>query len=203
MALAIGVVIDDAIIVLENIERHREMGKSGRDAAGRHAPDHLRRDRGDAHMPLTAVFLPVIFVQGIVGNMLGEFGLTVAGSVLISLFVALTLTPMLARVPAPKERAHGSFYHYLEVGFEKIRPATSARSIGRSATSGRCSIALCRRRSRSARRQARQGDVPVSDQSMFFTASETPPGTAIEATTDIPDINEKYMLAQPQLVGLL
>ena len=75
-------------------------------------------------MSVAAVFLPVVFVEGLVGSFLGEFGLTVAGSVLISLFVALTLTPMLAaRMPPPAERAHGSIYHRLEQGFRWLEQA--------------------------------------------------------------------------------
>ncbi|MGH2900075.1 MAG: efflux RND transporter permease subunit, partial [Solirubrobacteraceae bacterium] len=123
MALAIGVVIDDAIIVLENIERHREMGKDARQAA----IDGTRQitfAATAATLSVTAVFLPVVFVKGIIGNFLGEFGLTVAGSVMISLFVALTLTPMLAsRMAPPKERKHGGVYHALEVGFLRLERA--------------------------------------------------------------------------------
>ncbi len=204
MALAIGVVIDDAIIVLENIERHREMGKSGRDAAA-DGTRQITFAATAATLSVTAVFLPVIFVQGIVGNMLGEFGLTVAGSVLISLFVALTLTPMLAsRMPAPKERAHGSFYHYLEVGFEKIQTGYERAldwslghqwmMLGIAFLSLPIAFGTCSKLGKEM--------FPVSDQSMFFTRFETPPGTALAATTEILDINEKYMLAQPELVGL-
>src|SRR5262249_61289569 len=72
-------------------------------------------------LPVAAVFIPVVSVQGLVGSFLRDFGLPVAGSVMISLFVALTLTPMLAaRMPPPTHRAHGSIYHRLEVAFERL-----------------------------------------------------------------------------------
>src|SRR5207247_6680766 len=71
-----------------------------------------------ATFSVAAVFVPVVFVKGVVGSFLGSFGVTVAGSVLISLFVALTLTPMLAaRMKPPAPRAHGSIYHRLEQAF--------------------------------------------------------------------------------------
>jgi HAE1 family hydrophobic/amphiphilic exporter-1 len=204
MALAIGVVIDDAIIVLENIERHREMGKSGREAAA-DGTRQITFAATAATLSVTAVFLPVVFVQGIVGNMLGEFGLTVAGSVMISLFVALTLTPMLAsRMPAPKERAHGGVYHYLEIAFEKIEKGYERAldfSLGHQWTMlgiALLSVPLAVGTCASLGKEM----FPITDRSMFFSNFETPPGTSIAATTEMLDRNEKYMLQQPELVGL-
>ena len=204
MALAIGVVIDDAIIVLENIERHREMGKSSMDAA-RDGTRQITFAATAATLSVTAVFLPVVFVRGIIGNFLSEFGLTVAGSVLISLFVALTLTPMLAaRVPAAKERAHGSIYHYLELAFEKLEQAYRAglrwtlshqwTTLGIAALSFVAIIVMFGR--------VEKEFFPPSDRGMFFSMFETPPGTALAATEAMLDVNEKWVMAQPELVGL-
>ena len=121
MTLAVGVVIDDAIIVLENIERHRELGEAPREAATRGTREIIFAASA-ATISVAAVFLPVAFVEGIVGNFMSEFGLTVAGSVMISLFVALTLTPMLAaRIPPPKERKHGGLYHRLQARLRRPR----------------------------------------------------------------------------------
>ena len=77
LALAVGVVIDDAIIVLENIERHREVGEAPREAASKGARQ-IAFAATAATLSVAAVFLPVVFVKGIVGSFLGEFGLTVA-----------------------------------------------------------------------------------------------------------------------------
>jgi multidrug efflux pump len=92
--LAIGLVVDDAIIMLENVYRHLEMGKSRMRAAIDGA-----REIGFAILATTitlvAVFVPVAFLTGTVGRLFNEFGIAVAVSVLISGFVALTLTPML------------------------------------------------------------------------------------------------------------
>jgi len=94
LVLAIGLVVDDAIVVLENVYRHLEMGKTRRRAAldGSH-------EIGFAIMATTislvAVFVPVAFLQGTVGRLFNEFGITLAVAVLLSGFVALSLTPML------------------------------------------------------------------------------------------------------------
>uniref|UniRef100_A0A832ML44 Efflux RND transporter permease subunit n=1 Tax=Eiseniibacteriota bacterium TaxID=2212470 RepID=A0A832ML44_UNCEI len=94
LVLAIGLVVDDAIVMLENIYRHMEMGKSRMRAAIDGA-----REIGFAivstTLALVAVFVPVAFLSGRVGRLFNEFGIAVAVSVLLSGFVALTLTPML------------------------------------------------------------------------------------------------------------
>ena len=94
LVLAIGLVVDDAIVVLENVFRHLEMGKTRRQAAF----DGVR-EIGFAviatTVALVAVFIPVAFLTGTVGRLFREFGITLAVAVLISSFVALTLTPVL------------------------------------------------------------------------------------------------------------
>ncbi|MEO5617095.1 MAG: efflux RND transporter permease subunit [Candidatus Eisenbacteria bacterium] len=94
LVLAIGLVVDDAIVMLENIHRHMEMGKPRLRAS-----IEASREIGFAiiatTITLVAVFVPVAFLQGQVGRLFSEFGVAVAVSVLISGFVALTLTPML------------------------------------------------------------------------------------------------------------
>ncbi len=92
MTLAVGVVIDDAIVVLENIERHREQGESPREAASKGAKQ-VAFAATAATVAIAAVFVPVVFARGIVGSFLSEFGATVASAVLLSLVIALTLTP--------------------------------------------------------------------------------------------------------------
>ena len=138
LTLAIGVVIDDAIIVLENIERHREGGKNALEAA-RSGTREITLAACAATFSVAAVFVPVAFASGRMGAFLREFGITVAVAVMISLFVALSLTPMLAaRMPPPKERAHGSIYHRLERWFaRRSRRAIAICSTGRSRTAAR------------------------------------------------------------------
>ena len=95
LSLSIGILIDDAIVVIENIHRHLEMGKSPMKAAA-----EATAEIGLAVMATTAsilaVFVPVATMKGIIGRFFVQFGLTVAFAVSVSLFVAFTLTPMLS-----------------------------------------------------------------------------------------------------------
>jgi HAE1 family hydrophobic/amphiphilic exporter-1 len=203
MTLAIGVVIDDAIIVLENIERHREMGKSGRQAASE-GTRQIVFAATVATLSVAAVFLPVVFAQGIVGNFLGEFGLTVAGSVLISLFVALTLTPMLAaRIPPPSAHAHGSLYQRLEVAFGALergyRRALYWSLQHRLATFGvaAASFALTILFGVGLPNEF----FPAGDGRVILLQFSTPPGSSLEATAELLEANERYFLEQPEVLG--
>lgn len=95
LSLAIGILIDDAIIVIENIVRHREMGEDRFTAAARGTREIFLAVVATT-FSIVAVFVPVAFMGGIVGRFFFQFGLTIAFAVLVSLFVSFTLTPMLA-----------------------------------------------------------------------------------------------------------
>src|SRR5688572_1079572 len=103
LSLCIGLLIDDAIVVRENIVRHANMGKNHRDAAMQGT-----QEIGVAVMATTfailAVFIPVAFMSGVIGRFFLQFGITVAVAVLVSLFVSFTLDPMLSSIwPDPPE----------------------------------------------------------------------------------------------------
>lgn len=110
LSLSIGILIDDAIVVIENIVRHREMGK-GYFAAAAFGTKEILLAVMATTLTLVAVFVPVAFMGGIVGRFFFQFGLTVAWAVLVSLFVSFTLTPMLAAWwgvdPHVHDGAHG------------------------------------------------------------------------------------------------
>ena len=95
LSLSVGLLIDDAIVVIENIERHRHMGKDAL-AASRDGTSEIGLAVIATTFSLVAVFLPVGMLTGVVGQFFKQFGITVVGSVLISLFVSFTLVPMLA-----------------------------------------------------------------------------------------------------------
>jgi hydrophobic/amphiphilic exporter-1 (mainly G- bacteria), HAE1 family len=95
LTLAIGILVDDAIVVIENIHRHLEMGKTPAQAA-REGTAEIGLAALAITLAITAVFVPVAFMQGIIGRFFYQFGMTVAFAVLISLFVAFTLTPMMS-----------------------------------------------------------------------------------------------------------
>jgi multidrug efflux pump len=111
--LAVGLVVDDAIVMLENIHRHVENGMPRREAALRGA-----REIGFAIIAMTltlaAVYAPVGFQQDVTGKLFKEFAWTLAGAVLVSGFVALTLSPMMCSLLLRHEARHGAAYNLIE-----------------------------------------------------------------------------------------
>jgi len=205
MTLAVGVVVDDAIVVLENIERHREGGKSAREAA-HVGTREIAFAATAATVSVAAVFLPVVFVEGMVGNFLGEFGLTVAGSVLISLFVALTLTPMLAaRMPPPRERTHGSIYHRLEQGLSAVE-RTYGRALDVTLRHRALTVLVALLSLGLSLAMARQLDsefFPRTDTGMLYAVVEAPPGTSVEGTLGYVAHDERWFLDQPEVLAIM
>ncbi len=204
MTLAVGVVIDDAIVVLENIERHREGGADAYSAA-RVGTREIAFAATAATFSVAAVFVPVVFVEGVVGSFLGSFGVTVAGSVMISLFVALTLTPMLAaRMKPPAPRAHGSIYHRLEQALAVTESSYRRALDWTLAHRGRTvAIALSAFGVALLFGQALEGELfPSADEALFFAQIETAPGSSVEATLEYLERDEAWFLAQPEVAGM-
>src|SRR5690606_12391965 len=95
LSLSIGILVDDAIVVIENIVRHREMGENVFTAARRGTREIFLAVMATT-LSIVAVFVPVAFMGGIIGRFFYQFGMTLAFAVLVSLFVSFTLTPMLS-----------------------------------------------------------------------------------------------------------
>ncbi len=93
LSLAIGIVVDDAIMMLENIVRHRELGET-KMAAARKGSNEITFAAMAATIAVVAIFVPVVFMKGIIGKYFFQYGITVTAAVLLSLLEALTLTPM-------------------------------------------------------------------------------------------------------------
>ena len=204
LALAVGVVIDDAIVVLENIERHRESGEDPMTAASKGTRE-IAFAATAATLSIAVVFLPVVFVKGLVGSFLGEFGVTVAAAVMFSLFVALTLTPMLAaRMPPPEEREHGGIYHVLErwlSGLERRYKgmldwalARKAAVMAIAAVSFVVAIFFGS--------QLGAEFFPPSDEGRIFVMLEAPPGTNLDGMVERLKRAETWLLDQPEVHGL-
>jgi len=117
LLLLIGVVVDDAIVVLENIFRHREEEHEEREAAAVNGANQVVFAVLASTLTLVSIFLPVAFISGIVGRFLGSFALVVVIGVLASLWVSLTLTPMLCARYLELPRTHGRVYQALERAF--------------------------------------------------------------------------------------
>jgi multidrug efflux pump len=206
LVLAIGLVVDDAIVVLENIVRHLEMGKSRRKAAF----DGVR-EIGFAVLATTialvAVFIPVAFLTGAVGRLFREFGITLAVAVMLSSFVALTLTPVLCsrilkKVDRDKprswaERSFDSFFDWLGRTYAKtlrfslrIKPLVL---LGVLALVGGIVLIFG---------QLQEELVPVEDRGTAFGIVLAPEGSTLEYTDRYMRMIEDQLLPLPERRGL-
>ena len=113
VVLATGLVVDDAIVVLENIFAKTEQGLDPI-AAAHEGSKEIFFAVLSTTITLAAVFLPIIFLQGLTGRLFREFGIVIAGSVLISAFVSLTLTPMMSSRFIKTNQSHGEIYQFIE-----------------------------------------------------------------------------------------
>jgi len=121
LLLLVGVVVDDAIVVLENIYRHREEDKGATaESAAVSGSSEVTFAVIAASFSLVAIFAPVVFVSGILGQFLRSFAVVVTFGVLVSLFVSLTLTPMLCSRYLEVTEKHGKVYWALERFFQAI-----------------------------------------------------------------------------------
>jgi HAE1 family hydrophobic/amphiphilic exporter-1 len=122
LTLCVGFVVDDAIVMLENIVRHMEMGEPPMEAALNGS-----REIGftiiSMTLSLSAVFIPVLFMSGLLGRLLHEFAVTIVVAVLVSGFVSLTLTPMMCSrfVHSERGKKHGKTYNVFERFFDGLR----------------------------------------------------------------------------------
>ena len=114
LTLAVGFVVDDAIVVLENIVRHMEEGEKPYEASVRGAQE-IGFTIVSMTISLVAAFIPVLFMSGMLGRLLREFAVTICVAILVSGFISLSLTPMLCSryLRPPRDQKHGRLYHFL------------------------------------------------------------------------------------------
>jgi multidrug efflux pump len=212
MVLAIGLVVDDAIVVLENIHRHVEEGMAPMAAAVR-GMGEISSAVIAMTLTLAAVYAPVAFAPGRTGTLFAEFALTLAGAVLVSGFVALTLTPMLcSRLMRPHE-AHGRLYNLLEGGLNalnrgyraallatlKVRPLVALAVLGVAGASVLLFTSL------------KKELAPIEDRGVLFTAGNAPEGSTVDFTSryagefeklikDIPEVEHSFVIVGSQAV---
>ncbi len=122
LTLSIGLVVDDAIVVLENIYRRIEGGENPMKASYE-GMNEIGFAVVATTVALVAVFVPLAFLTGATGRLFKEFGVTLASAVIISTFVALTLSPMLCSRILKKSKRHGGVYTFLERGFDRLAGA--------------------------------------------------------------------------------
>jgi len=124
LTLSLGFVVDDAIVMLENIVRHMEMGESPMEAALKGAKE-IGFTIVSMTLSLAAVFIPVLFMGGIVGRLFHEFAVVIGVAVLVSGFISLSLSPMLCSrfLRPPGASRHGRLYTSFERGFQAMLEA--------------------------------------------------------------------------------
>jgi hydrophobic/amphiphilic exporter-1 (mainly G- bacteria), HAE1 family len=122
LTLCVGFVVDDAIVMLENIVRHMENGEPAMKAALKGSKE-IGFTIISMTLSLSAVFIPILFMSGLLGRLLHEFAVTIVVAVLFSGFVSLTLTPMMCSrfVHSEKEKKHGRIYNVFERFFDRVR----------------------------------------------------------------------------------
>jgi len=119
IVLATGLVVDDAIVMLENIFRRVEEGEDPMEAAHKGSSEIFFAIIATS-VTLVVVFLPIVFLQGLTGRLFREFGIVVAGSIIISAIVSLSLTPMMASRILRKNERHGALYRLIGRGLDQL-----------------------------------------------------------------------------------
>jgi len=188
LSLSIGILIDDAIVVIENIVRHREHGE-GYFAAARHGTSEIFLAVMATTLSIVAVFVPVAFMGGIIGRFFYQFGMTVAFAVLVSLFVSFTLTPMLsARWGVdPHDPSHGggnpltkgiaAFNRWFDRGADRYRGIVGWALRHRKSTLGIAVLSFFG--SFMLFPMIGGGFMPEQDSSAFNVTFETPEGSSL------------------------
>jgi len=190
LSISVGLLIDDAIVVRENIFRHIEMGETPIRAASRGTAE-VRLAVIATTLAIIAVFAPVGFIPGVIGQFLREFGLTVCFAMLISLFDALTIAPMLSAYfagtatnlhqksgPVAKVlQTFDRFQTWLEHRYERIVSFTLRRPLATLGMAFVVTLASC-----SAIKFVPSTFLPAQESGEFMVSFEMPPGTGLDKT---------------------
>lgn len=200
LTLSIGIVVDDAIMVLENIVRHVEMGKSRLEGSVFGARE-ISFAAMAATIAILAIFLPVVFMKGIIGKFFFQFGVTISAAVSFSLLEALTLAPM--RCSQFLETAsHGSFIiRFVDKAFGRL---TESYRRGLTWTlDHRWTVIACAAvffaGSMVSLKFLRKEFMPAQDQSMFMMRLQTPVGSSMEFTDNKFKEVEAWLLKNPAI----
>jgi HAE1 family hydrophobic/amphiphilic exporter-1 len=189
LTLCVGFVVDDAIVMLENITRHIEQGKSVLQAT-LDGSKEIVFTIISMTISLAAVFIPVLFMGGILGRLLHEFAVTIIAAVLISGFVSLTLTPMMcSRILKPHraDARHGRLYMAFERGFDAWRNAYDGSlrwTLRHRRTVVLVFIAICVTTGVLFSR-APKGFLPSEDSGQLFCFVEGPQDISFEAMSEL------------------
>ena len=202
IVLATGIVVDDAIVVIENIERHIQ---EHRKRAARAASDAMNEVFGAViatSLALVSVFVPVAFFPGTTGRLYAQFALTIAFAVVLSMFNALTLTPALSALLLRRGAEHGKgFFAPIEAA---IRRGTDGyvyilRRLMRVRWAVVGAFVVSLGLTWMAYQWVPRAFVPEEDQGWFMTIIQAPAGSSLQYTADVAREAEKVMMATPEV----
>ena len=201
LVLAIGIVVDDAIIVIENVERHISEGLSPKDATYQ-AMKEVSSALIAIVLVLCAVFIPVAFLGGLTGEMYKQFAITIAISVAISGFIALTLTPSLcATILKPVHKEPTGFFKWFNNMFQKATNGYTTivkKSIKYSLVSALLFGVLIYA-SYDMLKMMKTGLVPAEDQGTIFVFSYNPPAASLNRTEALTDAIHDHIAQNPNV----
>ena len=203
LLLLIGIVVDDAIVVLENIYRQRELGNNDPiDAAIRGSRQVVFAVLA-ATFTLVAIFAPVIFMEGVIGSFFESFAVVVTVGVLVSLFVSVTLTPALCSRHLSYSEEHGRVYSAIETRFKAMDRAY--RRLIKHSLNHRWKIVVAAAATVIASGwlfgQIDSGFMPEEDEGRFIVAIKAPLGSSIEYTESRIRMIEGILPEFPEIRG--
>jgi hydrophobe/amphiphile efflux-1 (HAE1) family protein len=200
LTLVVGIVVDDAIMVLENIYRHREHGE-GKVTAASVGAREITFAAAAATLAIMAIFLPVAFMKGIIGKFFFQFGVTITVAVLISLLEALTLAPMrLSRMLEVGERA-GRLERWVTTTFARLAaayqrllvPALRHRKLVLATAAVLFVLSL------GIVKLLRQEFIPSQDMSRFGIRFQTPVGSSLDTSERVLTQVERFLQTRPEV----
>ncbi len=203
LSLAIGIVVDDAIMMLENIVRHRELGEGKKEAALKGA-NEITFAAMAATFAVVAIFLPVVFMKGVIGRYFLQYGITVAVAVLLSLLEALTLTPMrCSRFLKVEETPKGlaafvdKIFSKLANGYRKFLSVLLKHRI-KAIVVTLLFFTVSLRLSKLIPVEM----MPAQDQASMMIRFKLPVGTALAVTDQKMKVAEDFLLSQKEVSGI-
>ncbi|MGH7662631.1 MAG: efflux RND transporter permease subunit, partial [Vulcanimicrobiaceae bacterium] len=205
LTLATGLVVDDAIVVIENIARFIQEKKIERMAAAEGALKEIYGAVIASSLVLLSVFVPVGFFPGTTGRLYQQFALTIACAISISLFCSLTLTPVLSRLLiSAEEGPHGKFFDYIDAVIAWIR-RTYDRSLRPTMRHGRlvgALFALGLLATGFIFTRTPTAFIPNEDVGYFITQLQAPDGTSLPRTSEIAAKAEAAIRSQPEVLDV-
>lgn len=202
LVLAIGIVVDDAIVVVEAVMSHIERGKAPREATEQAMREVTGPIIGTSAI-MVAVFVPVGFIGGLTGRMYAPFALTIAVSVIISTFNALSLSPALSSLLLRPAHIENSPLRWFYRGFNKAFTSTSGRylrlatALGRRAALSLLVIAVVGLLGGGMSAVVPSGFVPIEDQGILLANMQLPNAASLDRTSEVAKRAEEVLATTP------